>query len=184
MLAGLDHGPAVLDTEHYRTVMGQFPSGVTVVTAMLDATPVGLTAQAFVSLSLTPPLVVLCLSETSVTWRRIRTGGHLAINILSEEQSTLSDRFANKFADRFAGIEWTPSPVSGSPLLPGVAGWLDCDLHEAYHCGDHYVAICHVRALDLCEHTRPLLYYRGSYHLLGTEIEPIDQGDAGGLHLD
>src|ERR1700694_1095753 len=114
-------GPITVEQQQFRHVMGHFVTGVTVITTMVDDRPIGMTAQSFVSLSLDPPLVMFCPTRNSFTWEQIEAQGMLCINVLSREQEAISRRFASKAdEDRYAGGDWTPAPVSGSPLLGGV----------------------------------------------------------------
>src|SRR3712207_9239244 len=102
-------GGGTVDPRTMRDVLGHFASGVTVVTAQGDDGPVGFTCQSFSSLSLDPPLVVIAPARTSRTWPRLRALGRFCVNVLAEDQSDLSARFARSSADRFAGVPWRPS---------------------------------------------------------------------------
>ncbi|MFD5747418.1 flavin reductase family protein [Streptomyces sp. NPDC127033] len=162
----LNHAAAdAITPEVLRATMGAFCSGVVVVTALgdqADAEPVGFTCQSFVSLSLQPPLISISPARTSTTWPRIREVGRFAVNVLADDHAELSNRFARSGTDRFAGVDWKPSP-NGSPVLDGVTAWVECDLWREYDGGDHTVVIGQVTALDHNIGRNPLLYYRGSY---------------------
>ncbi|GAA0447205.1 flavin reductase family protein [Streptomyces sp. NPDC046215] len=159
-----DNAPPVLEDQaaFFRSVLGNFPSGVTAVTAMSPEGPVGFTCQAFSSLSLDPPQVVLCVSRTSTTWPLISRIRHFCINVLAEYQQNLSDSFARTGGEKFAGVRWDYSP-GGSPLLAGASAWIDCELHAEYPGGDHVIAVADVHRLDAARDVRPLLYHRGRY---------------------
>ncbi|GGS60877.1 oxidoreductase [Streptomyces griseoviridis] len=147
----------------FRFVMGRFCSGVTVVTAMGSAGPVGFTCQAFSSLSLDPPRIVLCVSRTSTSWPSIRNRASFCVNVLSRQQHALSERFARSGGDKFRGVAWAPSS-DGAPRLAEAAAWIDCYLHAEYDGGDHLVVIGDVSRLEApAEPREPLLYYRGRY---------------------
>ncbi|MGC9544828.1 flavin reductase family protein [Streptomyces sp. UG1] len=147
----------------FRSVMGQFCSGVTVVTAMGPEAPVGFTCQAFSSLSLDPPRVILGVSRTSTSWPAIRTRSWFCVNVLAQHQRPLSEQFARSGGDKFRNVEWAASP-NGSPRLAGAAAWIDCRLHAEYDGGDHLVVIGDVCRLEASAQPQaPLLYHRGRY---------------------
>ncbi len=151
--------------EVLRATMGAFCSGVVVVTALddrLGGTPLGFTCQSFVSLSFDPPLISVSPARSSTTWPRIREVGRFAVNILADDHAELSNRFARSGTDKFAGVDWTPSP-HGCPLLGGVSAWVECTMWREYDGGDHTVVIGEVTALGHDRDRDPLLYYRGSY---------------------
>jgi flavin reductase (DIM6/NTAB) family NADH-FMN oxidoreductase RutF len=144
-----------------RAVLGTFTSGVVVVTSMSDE-PLGFTCQAFVSLSLDPPLISFSPARTSTTWPRIRELGRFCINVLAHDQAQLSEQFARTGIDRFAGVGWTASPL-GSPVLDGVSAWIDCELMGEHDGGDHTIVVGAVRALHSHPQRHPLIFYRGHY---------------------
>ncbi|WP_127480937.1 flavin reductase family protein [Nocardioides pantholopis] len=148
----------------FRDVLGRFASGVTVVTALSDGVPVGMTCQSFSSVSLDPPLVLFVPALTSRAWPRIRRAGQFCVSILAADQTALSQRMASRDAEKFAGVGWVPSPVSGSPALEGALAHVDCAVHAVHAAGDHDVVIGRVLALDAVDgDPRPLLFYRGTY---------------------
>jgi 3-hydroxy-9,10-secoandrosta-1,3,5(10)-triene-9,17-dione monooxygenase reductase component len=144
-----------------RAVLGTFTSGIVVVSAMADG-PIGFTCQAFASLSLEPPLITFSPARTSTTWPRIRPLGRFCINVLAHDQAPLSERFARSGIDRFAGVNWTPSPL-GSPVIDGVSAWIDCELEAEHDGGDHTIVVGAVRALHSNPQRHPLIFYRGHY---------------------
>lgn len=170
LLLGESSSAAVQDhvtPDAFRDVMGQFCSGVTVVTAMGTTAPVGFTCQAFSSLSLDPPRILLGVSRTSTSWPVIRNGTFFCVNVLAQHQHVLSDRFARSGGDKFREVAWTPSP-DGAPRLADATAWIDCRLHTEYDGGDHLVVIGNVRRLKApAEPREPLLYYRGHYTRIG-----------------
>ncbi|MHB8467393.1 MAG: flavin reductase family protein, partial [Acidimicrobiales bacterium] len=123
--------------EHYRTTLGHFCTGVTIVSAMSDGAPVGFTCQSFSALSLEPALILICPGKTSSSWPKIEAAGHFCVNVLSEEQEELCRGFAMSGADKFAGIGWTPAPSTGAPLLHGALAWVECRLDSVQDGGDH-----------------------------------------------
>src|SRR6476619_3878226 len=103
-----DHHPSSFDTARYRQVLGHFPTGVVVVTAVDDGEPVGLAIGSFSSVSLDPPLVGFFPDRSSTSWPRIEKAGSFAVNILGEHQEDICRTFASKGGDKFAGIGWKP----------------------------------------------------------------------------
>ncbi|MFJ9978734.1 flavin reductase family protein [Streptomyces cyaneofuscatus] len=149
----------------FRSTLGNFCSGVTVVTALGDDGLFGFTCQAFSSLSLDPPQVVLCVSRASTTWPTISRLRRFCINVLGEDQQQLSDRFARSGTDKFAGVGWNYSP-GGNPLLAGASAWIECEINTEYPGGDHLIVVADVRWLDAGPAERPLVYHRGRYTAL------------------
>ena len=133
------------------------------ITAIAGDAPVGFTAQSFTSVSLDPPLVAVCPARASVSWPLIGAGRSFCANVLAEDQESLARVFATRGADKFRGVGWKPSPVSGSPLLDGVVAWIDCRIEAEHDGGDHLIAVARVVDLGVGEGRRPLLFYRGGY---------------------
>lgn len=148
-----------------RAVLGQFCSGVVVVTAFGPDGPLGFTCQSFASLSLDPPLVAFFASHRSTTWPHIRQVGRFCVNVLAADHASLSDRFAVSGSDKFAGVPWVPAP-SGAPILQGVCAWIDCALEAEHPGGDHHIVVGRVQSLESDAEARPLVFYRGDYRLL------------------
>lgn len=170
-----------LDAQRFRQVLGHFCTGVTVVTSVDGGEPVGFACQSFSSLSLDPPLVLFCPSATSSAWASIRRAGHFCVNVLSEEQRSVSKVFGTPGADRFAELSWRPS-TNGGPVLDGVLTWVDCVIEVVHGAGDHDVVIGRVTELGPHNDGRPLLFYRGSYTATETET-PEDAGPPGAREL-
>ena len=159
----LSGAPAADDFRH---VIGHFASGVTIVTTELDGRPFGTTASAVASLSLTPPMVVVCLNRSSETGQAIHRSRAFGVNILSEDQAPLAERFATKGGDRWADVARTPG-VHGQPLLDDALAQLECRVTEAVDGGTHTLflaAVDDARALG----GTPLAYFRGRFGRLET----------------
>ncbi|WP_280891316.1 flavin reductase family protein [Streptomyces sp. LBL] len=157
-----------VDQSDFRRVLGNFASGVTVVTAPApdpDTAPAGFACQSFSSLSLDPPLVAFMVGRTSTSWPRIARAGVFCVNILSAGQGELCRSFAVRGADKFAGVTHDPSPVSGSPRLAGTLAWIDCTIHAVHTGGDHLIVVGRVDALDTGdgEDAAPLLFHKGHF---------------------
>jgi 3-hydroxy-9,10-secoandrosta-1,3,5(10)-triene-9,17-dione monooxygenase reductase component len=137
--------------DEMRAVMGRFATGVTVVTT---AGPLGSTANAVSSVSLEPPLVLVCLREESETLEALRGSGAFAINVLAEDQQELADRFAKPASDaQWAGVAHEPS-TTGAPLLDGTLATIECTVHEEARGGDHRIVIGRVRSVRLADEPR------------------------------
>jgi 3-hydroxy-9,10-secoandrosta-1,3,5(10)-triene-9,17-dione monooxygenase reductase component len=159
--------PAVagISSSRFREVLGHFASGLTVVTSVDQQTPVGFTCQAFMSLSLEPPLIAIAPGKSSTTWPRIAPGGTFCVNVLSEDQEALSREFAisgSEIADKFSGVGWSPGPA-GAPVLEGALGWLSCRIVQSYEAGDHELVVAEVLDMSVDNSGRPLIFYRGGF---------------------
>ncbi len=151
-----------VDTVAYKQTLSKWASGVTVITTKLpDGTLYGMTASSFSSLSLDPLLVLVCIGKRLNTHQYITESGIFAINILSTAHIEWGKRFAGMIAgveDRFAGISYH-TEVTGSPILPGTLGWLDCHVAHEYDGGDHTIFVGSVTAVGNQDTGEPLLYY-------------------------
>jgi flavin reductase (DIM6/NTAB) family NADH-FMN oxidoreductase RutF len=150
------------DADEFRAVLGQFATGVTIITAVDGDEPVGVAANSFTSVSLDPPLVLFCVARTSSTWPRIEQARKFAVNILGEHQEELSGLFAKKGADRFGHTDWHLG-VGGSPVLHDTLAYLDCEFWNEYDGGDHIIVVGRVLDLGLHSDAGPLLFFRGKY---------------------
>jgi 3-hydroxy-9,10-secoandrosta-1,3,5(10)-triene-9,17-dione monooxygenase reductase component len=160
----VDSEESAARARQFRDVLGRFASGVTVVTSISNDEPVGLTCQSFMSVSLDPPLVLFSPAKTSRAWPLIQRAGKFCVNFLSADQAELSNAMASRGADKFAGVAWEPSHGTGSPLLPGILGYVDCTVDRVHEAGDHYVVLGRVLDLDLTEAPgEPLLFFEGAY---------------------
>ena len=150
------------DAATFRTVLGHFCSGITIVTAVDRDEPVGLTCQSFASVSLDPPLVLFVPAKAANSWPHIRAAGHFCANVLAEDQEALGRRFAVRGADKFAGVGWRPGP-SGAPVLDGCIAYVDCGIEAVHDAGDHDIVVGRVTDLAVTSETSPLLFFRGGY---------------------
>lgn len=159
----LEEAGTMIDSRTFRTVLGHYPTGVCVITAVeADDTPLAMVVGSFSSVSLDPPLVGFFPDKRSSTWPRIEQAGHFCVNVLADDQLDLCRRFAAPGADKYAGLAFGRSP-SGQPLLEGVTAWIDCALHAVQDAGDHYLALGRVEALEVGTGRHPLLFHRGGY---------------------
>jgi 3-hydroxy-9,10-secoandrosta-1,3,5(10)-triene-9,17-dione monooxygenase reductase component len=150
------------DEASFRTVLGHFATGVTIITAMDGDEPVGVSANSFTSVSLDPPLVLFCAAKASTTWPRIEAAGKFTVNILNEHQEDVCRVFATKGADRFSRIGWRSS-ANGQPILHDSLAYIDCEMQEQHDAGDHIIVVGRVQELGVLSEEGPLLFYRGGY---------------------
>lgn len=155
-------GGATFGEARFRSVLGHFATGVTIVAGVHGDQPVGLSVNSFTSVSLDPPLVAFCAAKASSTWPRLRRVGAFTVNVLAEHQEHLSRLFATRNVDKFGDLRWWPAP-SGAPVIDGVLAWIDCAMEAEYDAGDHVIVVARVRDLDVADEGRPLLFYRGGY---------------------
>lgn len=152
-----------IDSKVFRQALGQFCSGVVIATGCLDGEPAGFAAQSFSSLSLDPPLVALFPGKQSSSWPKLRDSGSFCINILGDDQRSLCEQFARSGIDKFAGLDWRTG-ATGSPILPGVLAYVDCELEAEHDGGDHTIVVGRVRELAIERGDgAPLLFFRGAY---------------------
>lgn len=163
-----------LDLRALRQAFGNFMTGVTVVTAMRsDGTPVGFTANSFSSVSLDPPLLLICPGRFLSSYDSFVSCTHFAVNILSEGQEAVSNTFASFKGDRFA-ITSHSLNADGVPLIDGAATQFSCKTHQVVPAGDHAILIGQVT--EFCNASQPGLgYFQGQYFSLGLERAAFDQ---------
>lgn len=145
----------------FRDVLAQWPSGVTVVTTVLDGVWHGMTASSFSSVSLDPPLVSICLDQRLYSHGLLTTSGVFGISVLAKDQQEVARRFAGMAGDvtsRFDGETWSTA-ATGVPLLDSALGWLDCRIVHAYPGGDHTIFVGEVLAGHAARRTAPLLFH-------------------------
>lgn len=152
----------LIDSEELRRVLGNFCTGVTVITALHEGRPQGFACQSVTSLSLDPPYVSFCPARSSRSWPLMREAGRICINVLSHDQLELCRRFATSGADKFSGTPWEPG-ANGAPALAGVLARVEADVELEHGAGDHTIVIARVSDLDVHRHTDPLLFFRGAY---------------------
>jgi 3-hydroxy-9,10-secoandrosta-1,3,5(10)-triene-9,17-dione monooxygenase reductase component len=159
-----------VDGRSFRSTLGHFCTGVTVVTAAVDGKPVGFACQSFAAVSLEPPLVLFCPSRSSRSWPLIERAGRFGVNVLSRAQVDVSVAFGAGRPDKFSLTGWSPSP-DGVPLLDGALAWIEATIETVHEAGDHYVVIGRVVALGTGGDGPPLLFHRGRY----TAPHPVPQ---------
>jgi flavin reductase (DIM6/NTAB) family NADH-FMN oxidoreductase RutF len=157
----------LLDLRRLRDALGEFATGVAVVTARgIDGLPVGVTINSFASVSLEPPLVLWSLGLASPSRASFESCSHYAVNILAAEQVELSQRFSQPQEDRFAGIDLKVG-AGGAPLLPGCSAWFECRNEARYPGGDHVILVGYVENFRR-EPKAPLIFHGGRYRELAS----------------
>jgi flavin reductase (DIM6/NTAB) family NADH-FMN oxidoreductase RutF len=156
--------PPSFSAQEFRTALGMFATGVTIVTARTaEGHVVGLTANSFNSVSLSPPLVLWSLSHAAASMPAFSAGSHYAINVLAADQKPLAERFARRGVDRWTGVTFDEG-VGGAPLLHGAAAVFECFNRSRYEEGDHVIFVGEV---ERCTHrpgASPLLFHGGRYY--------------------
>ena len=163
--APLTHEP-VDDPDRFREALGRFATGVGVMTTVVDGRHHGMTANAFSSVSLAPPLVLVCVERDTVMAGSVLEGRVFAVSFLAEDQEPLSQRFADPTRARggaqFDGVAFDVA-TTGAAVLHGAVGWLDCRLWASYDGGDHLIVVGEVVELGVGGDDGPLLYHRSRY---------------------
>lgn len=152
---------AAFDSQLQRRIMGHFATGVTVVTTRRGDDLYGMTANAFCSLSLDPPLVLVCVDKRAQMHEHLQESRFFAVNMLTEEQEALSRRFAMRGPKEWSDLAIS-TKVTGAPIFDGVLAWLDCRVAEVLPGGDHHIFTSEILAGEVGA-GRPLLYFGGQY---------------------
>lgn len=149
--------------EDFRAALGQFATGVTIVTAIdAEGRKIGLTANSFNSVSLSPPLVLWSLSKQSSSMPGLQSASAYAINVLAGDQRVLAERFARKGIDRFDGVAWRPG-LSGAPLIDGAVACFECRQRSHHDEGDHIIFVGEVTHCQRRIGAVPLLFHGGRF---------------------
>jgi flavin reductase (DIM6/NTAB) family NADH-FMN oxidoreductase RutF len=157
-----------VSASEFRAALRHFPAGVTVVTTRdPDGTPYGMTASAFTSVSLDPPLVLICIDHAATAYRAFGESGWFAVNLLGKSQEHLSRRFAASTPDKFVGIAYREG-WTRLPILEDVVAALECRIVHSYPGGDHTIFVGQVESASV-PGGPPLLYFQGGYHHLDSD---------------
>src|SRR5436309_7976877 len=153
------------DPRTLRDALGCFATGVTVVTCLKDGEPAGLTVNSFTSVSLNPPLLLVCIAKAAASAEALTTASHFAVNVLQTGQQPASIRFATRDEDRFGTTPWSCGEA-GAPILKDSLGVFECERHAVYDGGDHHILVGQVVKASFDTSLDPLLYFRGRYRRL------------------
>ena len=158
----------MVQKSEYRKTLGTFTTGVTIITTVVNGEKYGFTANSFTSVSLEPPLVLFCVKKEATFVEALSKAEVFGINILSDQQEALSNRFANPALvndERFDGIQLTDNP-NGCPKIEGCIAFLDCTQYQVTEAGDHLIVMGQVESFERMNHGKPLLYFGGGYRTL------------------
>ena len=159
---------AIFDSRTLRNAFGCFPSGVTAICAMIDGEPEGMAASSFVSVSLDPPLVLVCIQNSSSTWRKLKSAPRIGVSVLGEEHDRACSRLAAKSGDRFENLDWFATE-RGAVLLEGAAVSLDCSVVEEIVAGDHQLVLLRIEELKFQATVNPLVFHGSRFRKLAIE---------------
>ena len=154
-----------IDPGDFRTVLGHFPTGVTVVTSAGQPganRPVGIAIGSFASISLDPPLVGFFLGNQSGSWPAMEASGHFCVNVLGSDQQELCGLMASRSETKFDGFDYETAG-SGAPILPDVHAVIDCSIQQVVEAGDHNLIVGRVQHLAVYRDTDPMVFYKGQY---------------------
>lgn len=150
----------MMDPREFRNTVGNFATGVTVITTKNEDVQIGVTANAFSSLSLDPPLILICIDKRSSSMEALKKDAPFAVNVLSENQDADCWRFAKPADDKFEGASYSVSE-DGIPLLEGNLATIECNVAEVIEGGDHYIVTGLVKKTSYDDQAKPLLFFRG-----------------------
>lgn len=153
-----------------RRAFSAFPTGVVAMAALVEDRPVGLAASSFVSVSLDPALVSVCVAHTSTTWPVLRGAGRLGISVLGAHQEQAGRQLSARGVDRFAGLSWTAG-AGGAVLLSGASAWLECGVEQEFRAGDHDIVLLRVHSLSADPRVPPLVFHGSAYRRLADQLD-------------
>ncbi|WP_319449781.1 MULTISPECIES: flavin reductase family protein [unclassified Mycobacterium] len=146
------------DPQQLRAAYSCFPSGLAAICALAESSPVGLVASSFTSVSLNPPLVSVCIQNSSTTWPLLRGRDHLGVSILAEGQQLQCRALSLKIGNRFADVDWNAS-AHGAVFVEGSVAWFECTLHGEVPAGDHLIALLEIHSLQADPEASPLVFH-------------------------
>ncbi|WP_394823478.1 flavin reductase family protein [Pendulispora albinea] len=151
-----------ISSSAFRESLAHFASGVTIITMRAPEGPVGFTASAFTSVSLDPPLILVCVGKQASLHDRFLVHAHFGVSILAQEQAWIASQFSQKKVDRFRDVPLCEGPVAQVPLIEGALVHLECRCHERHPAGDHTIVLGRVLHTS-STHGRPLVHYKRSF---------------------
>lgn len=163
----------VKDPRSLRDAFASFPSGVTALCALRDGEPVGLAASSFTSVSLSPPLISVCIQSDSQTWPLLMQAQRIGVSTLGEDQDGTCRRLASRTGDRFADVDWRATE-SGAVLIEGAAAMFECSVSEIIPAGDHHIVLLLIEALTRAAEVEPLVFHASRFR----RLQPLGAGEA------
>jgi 3-hydroxy-9,10-secoandrosta-1,3,5(10)-triene-9,17-dione monooxygenase reductase component len=152
---------AAISPDELRRVLGRYPTGVAVLTANDVDRRIGMAANSVTSVSLDPPLILVCPARSSTTWPRIRARGRFCVNVMAGHHEEACRRFAAKEIDRFEGL--AVHDREAGPGLDDAIAWIDCAIETEHDAGDHTIVVARIVAIEAAGDGEPLVFFRGSY---------------------
>jgi flavin reductase (DIM6/NTAB) family NADH-FMN oxidoreductase RutF len=157
-----------IDGTVLRRAFGCFPSGVTAVCGLVGGEPTGMAASSFTSVSLDPPLVSVCVANTSATWQRLRGLDRLGVSVLGAVHETACRQLAAKDGDRFAGVSWHAT-AEGAVLIGDATLTLACSLDAEVPAGDHQIALLRIHEVEAAPHVAPIVFHLSRFRRLAAD---------------
>ncbi|MGB8389962.1 flavin reductase family protein [Mycobacterium sp.] len=164
---------AVLDSGRLRKAFACFPTGVAAVCSLVDGEPVGMAVSSFAPVSLSPPLVSVCVQKTSETWPKLRCGPRLGLSVLAGHQEAACCALSSKTGDRFAESTWETNEYGAVFVLDAV-GWFDCTVYTEIEAGDHIIVLVEIHRLWTDYDSDPLVFHGSRYRRLAASPEAAD----------
>jgi flavin reductase (DIM6/NTAB) family NADH-FMN oxidoreductase RutF len=165
------HAGVTLDAAVLRQTFGCFPTGVTAVCGLVGGHPVGMAASSFTSVSLAPPLVSVCVANTSSTWPLLRSAARIGVSVLGAQHETASRQLSSRAHDRFSDLAWEATP-HGAVVLQGGPAVMECSLYQEVPAGDHHIVVLRVEAVSADPDIAPLVFHGSRYWRLLSEQAP------------
>jgi 3-hydroxy-9,10-secoandrosta-1,3,5(10)-triene-9,17-dione monooxygenase reductase component len=156
-----------ITAELFRRVLGHLPTGATVITAYGSQGPTGMAVNSVTSVSLDPPLILVCPAKSSTTWPAIRASGKFCVNVLAAHHEPTCRQFAARGAGRFAGVSWHGRPAG--PGLDDAVAWIECAISAEHDAGDHEIVVGAVEAMEAGEGRPALVFFRGRYSAVAAD---------------
>jgi flavin reductase (DIM6/NTAB) family NADH-FMN oxidoreductase RutF len=160
----------VLDGSVLRRAFSCFPTGVTALCGLVDGEPVGMAVSSFTSVSLDPPLALVCVAHTSSTGERLAAVDRVGVSVLGSTHEVGCRALSSKDPDRFASIDWRSTEL-GAVLIDGATAWLDCEVDQIHDAGDHKIVLLRILDLDADVEVAPLVFHGSRFRAL----HPSDQ---------
>lgn len=157
------NGDYLVRSKEFKEAVGKFPTGVAIISTVDNGDLWGFTANSFVSVSLSPPLVSFCLDKESGSFAAFSRAEYFAVSILAGNQADIAKHFAHKSSNKFVNIDYKIVDFSGVPLITGAICFIECQKYNQFECGDHFIFIGKVMKTKVNSKKSPLLYFAKSY---------------------
>ncbi|WP_420138242.1 flavin reductase family protein [Sphingomonas sp.] len=155
----------ICDDADLRHLFGRFPTGVTALCVMDQGQPIGMTASAFVAISITPPLVSVCIKHGSATWQQLRAFPYIGISFLGDSHAPAARQLGQKSGNRFSGLDYEVTP-HGALFLANAGAWLECSIEREITAGDHDIILLRLHRAATAQGIMPLVFHSSAFHTL------------------